>query len=41
MENDKNAVEKEAKLGFAGRFGAGLPPISDGQMLFCKQQSTK
>lgn len=33
-KNDKNAVEKEAKLGFAGRFGAGLPPISDGQMLF-------
>lgn len=33
-KNDKNAVEKEAKLGFTGRFGAGLPPISDGQMLF-------
>ena len=33
-KNDKNAVEKEAKLGFAGRFGAGLPPVSDGQMLF-------
>lgn len=33
-KNDKAAVEKEAKLGFAGRFGAGLPPVNDGQMLF-------
>lgn len=28
------AVEKEAKLGSGGRFGAGLPAKSDGQMLF-------
>ena len=33
-KNDKKAVEDEAKLGAAGRFGVGLPPISDGQMLF-------
>ena len=33
-KNEKPAIEKEAKLGFAGRFGAGLPAASDGQMLF-------
>lgn len=33
-KNEKTAVEKEAKKGFAGRFGAGLPATSDGQMLF-------
>ena len=33
-KNDKKAVEKEAKLGAAGRFGAGLPAVGDGQMLF-------
>ncbi|WP_333652243.1 type I restriction-modification system subunit M [Lacrimispora sp.] len=33
-KNEKAKVEKEAKLGFAGRFGAGLPAASDGQMLF-------
>ena len=33
-KNEKTAIEKEAKLGFAGRFGAGLPAASDGQMLF-------
>ena len=32
--NEKAKVEEEAKLGFAGRFGAGLPAKSDGQMLF-------
>lgn len=31
---EKNAVEAEAKLGDRGRFSAGLPKISDGQMLF-------
>jgi type I restriction enzyme M protein len=30
----KEAVEAEHKLGAAGRFGAGLPRISDGQLLF-------
>lgn len=33
-KNDKKAVEAEAKLGAAGRFGAGLPAVGDGQMLF-------
>ena len=33
-KNEKDAIEKEAKRGFAGRFGAGLPTIGDGQMLF-------
>lgn len=31
---EKKAVEDEAKLGDNGRFGVGLPKISDGQMLF-------
>ncbi|MFH1114184.1 MAG: class I SAM-dependent DNA methyltransferase [Pseudomonadota bacterium] len=33
-KRDKDAVDKEADLGFAGRFGAGIPRISDGQILF-------
>jgi len=33
-KNEKAVVEKEAKKGFAGRFGPGLPATSDGQMLF-------
>ena len=33
-KNEKAKVEAEAKKGFAGRFGAGLPATSDGQMLF-------
>lgn len=33
-KNEKRVVEEEAKRGFAGRFGAGLPAASDGQMLF-------
>ncbi len=33
-KNEKRVVEDEAKRGFAGRFGAGLPAVSDGQMLF-------
>jgi type I restriction enzyme M protein len=31
---EKKAVESEAKLGDKGRFGVGLPKISDGQQLF-------
>lgn len=31
---DQAKVEAEAEKGFAGRFGAGLPRISDGQLLF-------
>ena len=33
-KNEKPKVEAEAKKGFAGRFGPGLPAASDGQMLF-------
>ncbi|MDE7262949.1 MAG: SAM-dependent methyltransferase, partial [Oscillospiraceae bacterium] len=33
-KNEKSSVEKEAKLGYAGRFGPGLPAVGDGQMLF-------
>lgn len=33
-KNEKAKIEEEAKLGFGGRFGAGLPAASDGQMLF-------
>lgn len=33
-KNEKAKVEAETKRGFAGRFGAGLPAASDGQMLF-------
>ncbi|MGH2498470.1 MAG: HsdM family class I SAM-dependent methyltransferase, partial [Ktedonobacteraceae bacterium] len=31
---DQKAVEAEAARGYAGRFGAGTPRISDGQLLF-------
>jgi type I restriction enzyme M protein len=31
---DKAAVDAEAERGYAGRFGAGTPRISDGQLLF-------
>jgi type I restriction enzyme M protein len=31
---DQTAVEAENERGYAGRFGAGLPRISDGQLLF-------
>jgi type I restriction enzyme M protein len=33
-EKEKSDVETEAAHGFAGRFGAGTPSISDGSMLF-------
>lgn len=33
-KREKDAVEREARLGYEGRFGPGLPTISDGQMLF-------
>lgn len=34
-DKDKDAVEKEyQQLGYAGRFGPGLPRVSDGSMLF-------
>ena len=40
-KNDKKAVEAEAKLGFGGRFGAGLPAVGDGQMLFLETAISK
>ena len=40
-KNEKVAVENEAKLGFAGRFGAGLPAVGDGQMLFLETAIAK
>ena len=33
-KRDEDAVEAEHERGFSGRFGAGLPRISDGQLLF-------
>lgn len=33
-KREKSEVEAEAKKGYDGRFGPGLPAISDGQMLF-------
>lgn len=40
-KNDKKAVQAEAKLGFGGRFGAGLPAVGDGQMLFLETAISK
>ncbi len=40
-KNEKPTIEKEAKLGYAGRFGAGLPAASDGQMLFLQTAISK
>ncbi|GMQ65361.1 hypothetical protein AN2V17_46050 [Vallitalea sp. AN17-2] len=40
-KNDRKAVQSEAKLGFAGRFGAGLPAVGDGQMLFLQTAISK
>tara|TARA_Y100000310_G_C20700675_1_gene829568 strand:- start:6190 stop:8226 length:2037 start_codon:yes stop_codon:yes gene_type:complete len=40
-KKDKKAVTKEAERGFSGRFGAGLPRISDGQFLFLQHVISK
>lgn len=40
-KNEKAKVEEEAKRGFGGRFGAGLPAIGDGQMLFLETALAK
>nr|WP_232303947.1 class I SAM-dependent DNA methyltransferase [Pseudofrankia sp. DC12] len=37
----KDDVEQEAELGFAGRFGAGLPRINDGSFLFLEHMISK
>lgn len=38
---DEEAIKAEAKLGDKGRFGAGLPGISDGQLLFLQHMISK
>jgi len=38
---DREAVEREAERGDAGRFGAGLPRISDGQLLFLQHMLSR
>lgn len=40
-KKDKEAVANEARRGFSGRFGAGLPRISDGQLLFLQHVVSK
>ena len=40
-KKDKIAAEKEYERGFSGRFGAGLPRISDGQFLFIEHAISK
>lgn len=40
-EQDKEVVQKEAEKGFDGRFGAGLPRINDGQLLFLEHMLSK
>ena len=40
-KKDKSVVEKEAERGYAGRFGAGTPRISDGQLLFLQHMISK
>lgn len=40
-KNEKAKVEEEAKQGFGGRFGAGLPAIGDSQMLFLETALAK
>lgn len=40
-EASEDAVKDEATKGFSGRFGAGLPAISDGSMLFLQHVVSK
>jgi len=40
-EQDREVVKKEAEQGFNGRFGAGLPRINDGQLLFLEHMLSK
>ena len=40
-KKDRKAVEKEHVRGLSGRFGAGLPRISDGQFLFIQHAISK
>jgi type I restriction enzyme M protein len=38
---EKDIKKENTSQGFAGRFGAGLPPTSDGQILFLQQMISK
>jgi len=38
---DEESIRNEARLGESGRFGAGLPGISDGQLLFLQHMISK
>ena len=41
-KDQKTTVEREHRtMGFAGRFGAGLPPINDGSLLFLQHMISK
>ncbi len=40
-KNEKTAVMAEAERGYSGRFGAGTPRISDGQLLFLQHMISK
>ncbi len=40
-ETDEDEVKAEAELGYNGRFGAGLPRKSDGQLLFIQHMISK
>jgi len=40
-EQDGDDVKREAERGFEGRFGAGLPKINDGQLLFLQHMISK
>lgn len=40
-KKDKDVVDREAARGYAGRFGAGTPRISDGQLLFLQHLISK
>jgi type I restriction enzyme M protein len=38
---DRDAVEREVERGYAGRFGAGTPRVSDGQLLFLQHMLSR
>jgi len=40
-EQDEDDVKRESERGFEGRFGAGLPRINDGQLLFLQHMISK
>lgn len=40
-KSDKEAVKQEAEQGYGGRFGAGLPSKTDGQLLFLQTMLSK